>query len=441
MIDSSSLSKARLLNILTLTACFIILASTAAGLITEPWWAAGIMIAIAVCLLLSGHALGKLERELKRMTRTINALAAGDFEVRLTGITEKGTLGDFQWRLNEMVDAVDAFIREATAAMDHVSRNLYFRRIIESGMQGNFLNGARVINRAAQNVEDKMNGFTTVAHDLEISLNQVVRQINGTSTALTQNTDTMQSSVAVTRQDVDAAMQNSNNTSMSVQTISAAAEEMSSCIAEITQQMEKTSRVAKSAVGESARAREIIVDLTQMADKISDVVGIIQKIAEQTNLLALNATIEAARAGETGKGFAVVASEVKQLAGQTGAATEEIALIVANIQSATTRAVSAFQAIDSVITEVNEASSIVASAIEEQSAASKEIALNASLAATDTDSVAENVRDINTNIVLVGQAAQDTLHVTNNLSKDVTHNVHSLLAKMGLFMAELKKIS
>lgn len=41
------------------------------------------------------------------MTKTVGALAKGDFESRLTNITEKGQFGEFQWALNEMVDAVD----------------------------------------------------------------------------------------------------------------------------------------------------------------------------------------------------------------------------------------------------------------------------------------------------------------------------------------------
>ena len=321
--NSSSLSSARLLNRIALGMCLLTGGALFVGGMAGLWVGLAGIAVVAACQVGANLKLKKSEAEIERMSQVVSALAKGDFEARLTSITEKGKFGEFQWALNEMVDAVDAFIREATAAMEHVSRNQYFRRILESGMHGTLLNGARIINRATQSVEEKMNGFVNVASDLDTSLNEVVQQINSTARTLESSADTMQSSVSIKTQGADAAMRSSDTASMSVQTISAAAEEMSSCIAEITQQMSKTSSIARTAVEESAAAKETVTELSHMADKIGEMVGMIEGIAGQTNLLALNATIEAARAGEAGKGFAVVASEVKELAGQTSKATEE----------------------------------------------------------------------------------------------------------------------
>jgi methyl-accepting chemotaxis protein len=270
-------------------------------------------VAVVACAF---YFLRRTRAEIARTTEVCKALARGDFSARITNIREKGDLGEFQWTVNEMMDYSDAFIREATAAMEYVSRNQYFRRILEDGMHGSLLSGARIINRATQGVADKMNGFVRIANDFDISLNEVVRGINSTVVTLRGTAETMAGTVDAARQGANEAVQKSDVTSQNVQTISAAAEEMSGAVAEISQQVARTNRISAEAVLKTEEAKKTMQDLVEASRKIGEVVQLIEDIAAQTNLLALNATIEAARAGDAGKGFAVVASEVKQLAGR-----------------------------------------------------------------------------------------------------------------------------
>lgn len=80
----------------------------------------------------AGNAIG-------RALAVCKEVQSGNFEARITGIRETGELGELLWAINDIVDRSDAFVRESAAAMDHVARNVYYRRIAEPGMLGSYL--------------------------------------------------------------------------------------------------------------------------------------------------------------------------------------------------------------------------------------------------------------------------------------------------------------
>ena len=95
-----------------------------------------------------------------------------------------------------------------------------------------------------------------------------------------------------TLQRTEGAVHGSNEASANVETVAAAAEELSASIKEISRQLVQANEIGRSATADATVTNDDIAALARVAQRIGDVVKLIQDIAEQTNLLALNATIE-----------------------------------------------------------------------------------------------------------------------------------------------------
>ena len=377
------------------------------------------MVAVILALVaISGCAIAirfqnRTNDSLKRALKACRSINAGDFEARILGIDEEGVTGDLLWQINDVVDRSDAFTREAAASMEFAGRNQYFRRIVEKGMTGNYLNAARTINAATDAMQKKTEAFSEVANTFKT----VVEMVSSTATELRSSAESMDSTASNTSEQCATVSTAAEEMSTNTQTVATATEELASSIHEISRQVGESETSAKSAVDEAGRASEKISILAENSRKISEVVDLVADIASQTNLLALNATIEAARAGDAGKGFAVVASEVKSLATQTAKATDEIAGQIGGIQSTTEEAVRAIESVAEMIRGISESASGIASTVEQQTGATQEIAQNVEQAASGAKEVAGHIQSVAAGANETGNSAQQVLGAAGELSQ------------------------
>jgi methyl-accepting chemotaxis protein len=205
--------------------------------------------------------------------------------------------------------------------------------------------------------------------------------------------------------------------SRNVQTVAAGAEQMGASIREIASSAAQAAEVADKAVAAAASTTGTVAKLGDSSAEIGNVVRVITGIAEQTNLLALNATIEAARAGEAGKGFAVVANEVKELAQETARATEDIARRVQAIQGDTTAAVAAISEISEIVAQISDRQTTIASAVEEQTATTNEMSRSVTEAADGTGQIASNIAGVSGAADATTEALGQTRTTVDELSR------------------------
>lgn len=396
----------------------IVLSLFAAGLCLLGYPIAAVSVQ-GVALLCLGLAMLWIARTIRLVQGTVavcRRIAQGDFEARILSIPENDGAAELPRTINDMIDGCDAFVREATAAMDAVHHNKYFRRILPGGLHGALLLGAKTINDATVSIETRIRRFERQTAELEGSVSTIVTALDHGAREMSGTAGNLRSGASTTRESIGSIAEASERATSNMQSVVSATAKLSSNAGAVGADVRRSSEIAGRAVARVGDAAGSVDILKDVAAHINELVKSINVIASQTNLLALNATIEAARAGEAGRGFAVVAHEVKSLATQTANFTAEIETQVGQVQSAADRVGVSISEIGTVIAEVNDITGKVAAASEDQSQATAEIARNIDDAFRVVGEIAGSIQSLAHTAATTEQLATSTMTASGDLS-------------------------
>ena len=348
----------------------------------------------------------------------------GDLEARITGVDPGTPMADLSNAINALLDMTDSYVRESQAALEHASRDQFYRRFIERGQKGAFQRGASIINAAMSKMANREQALKAMrarqlemADGFEATVMTVAQTVASASTELEASARSLSGNANEAISRADATSAQAEEASSSTVMMATAAEELRASIGEISRQVGQASQVSRTAVMAAEATNGAIAELQKRTESIGDIVRLINGIAGQTKLLALNAAIEAARAGESGRGFGVVAAEVKSLAGQTTSATDGVETQIQEVQAGTQKAADATRGISVTIAKVDDIAGSIAVAMEQQKGATTEISSSIQAAASSSRQAAENAAAIANVARATGSSATQVLSASAELAR------------------------
>ena len=271
-------------------------------------------------------------------------------------------------------------------------------------------------------------------------LRQLVLVINSTADRVSQSSEQTQMNA------VELA-EASEHQAQEIAGVSAAINEMTVSIDQVSNNAAESATVAQRSVAISYNGAEVvqrsiegmnvirdqiqetskrIKRLGESSQEIGDIVGLINDIADQTNVLALNAAIQASMAGEAGRGFAVVADEVQRLAERSANATKQIETLVKTIQADTSEAVMSMESTTSEVVR------------------GARLAKDAGEALEEVQSVSNTLADLIQNISNAAiQQAESAGHIshTMNIIQDITSQTSSGTMATARSIGELSEMA
>ena len=324
------------------------------------------LIAIAICLTLTGLLLKFLNKVINKIMDTIKRISEGElnFEIDLNVLTSD---------VSNMKDGLQNMMKSVREILVHVDEE-------------------------AVGLDRDSEKYLGVSEDLAVSIEQVHTTINEITQGTIQSAEGLESIVGHMN-DLSNSLDSMESGSGEVNTMAVEANNLSGRgLSMVSTVMDK----AHETMNSTSEVKNVVEEVSGSITKIKMINETIKEFTDQTNLLALNAAIEAARAGEAGKGFAVVAEEIRKLAEEPAVSSEQI---------------------DSIVREIDEKSSTAAKTVED----SVEIVQSQNEAVNDTkkvfseiissiEALTERVYNINNGVSKIYRMKGEGLEQVENLS-------------------------
>ncbi|MCP4073479.1 MAG: hypothetical protein GY742_17340 [Hyphomicrobiales bacterium] len=359
---------------------------------------------------------GEHSDPLAQALEVVQGVSAGNFEIRITNITPSGKHSELLFAINDMIDRFDAYLRESVACLDHVNNNKFYRKIVETGMQGSFLIASKSSNSALDFMQKKQTGLTNITDDFENSVGLVVTSVASASTQLSSSSHAMRRVAEDTNTKANSVAGAAKATSSDLHAMATSLEGLTNSAAKIGKEVNSTRNAAEEARSDTDTVQSSVRSLSEEVDLIENSLELINQISSQTKMLALNAKIEATRAGEAGKGFSVVADEIKSLSDRTTEITTQVEDHVSSIKNSMQETIGGLSNVINKVSDIGKASSLISTAMDEQIAATSEISKNIEQASQRTEKVTNNIEDVTSATQETGSAASQVDTAATDLS-------------------------